>query len=93
MSRVIVLGPVPDSAGGIGVLMGHLSRSTSAGTDLRFVDSGGTPGPPVRRLLRFLKALLVCAGSVPDGTVFHLNLASGLSTWRKLALTTVLGGF
>ena len=90
MSRVIVLGPVPDSAGGIGVLMGHLSRSTSAGTDLRFVDSGGTPGPPVRRLLRFLKALLVCAGSVPDGTVFHLNLASGLSTWRKLALTTVL---
>lgn len=90
MTHVIVLGPVPDSAGGIGVLMGHLSRSEHPGMDLTFVDSGGTPGQPVRRLVRFLKALRVCAAPVRENTVFHVNLASGLSTWRKLALTTVL---
>ena len=72
------------------MLMGHLSRAGGVGTDVRFVDSGGTPGRPVRRMLRLLNAVRVCAGPVPAGTIFHLNLASGLSTWRKLLLSTVL---
>ena len=90
MSCVVVLGPVPDSAGGIGVLMGHLSRSERAGAELRFVDSGGSPGRPLHRLGHFLEAVRVCAGPVPRGTVFHVNLSSQGSTWRKLVLTTVL---
>lgn len=49
MTRVIVLGPVPDSAGGIGILMGHLSRAGAEGLTVRFVDSGGTPGKPLAR--------------------------------------------
>jgi len=90
MTRVIVLGPVPDSAGGIGILMGHLSRAGAEGLTVRFVDSGGTPGKPLARLLSFLRAARVCAGPVEEGTVFHVNLSSGLSTWRKLVLVTVL---
>ena len=50
MTRVIVLGPVPDSAGGIGVLMGHLSRARDPRTTLRVVDSGASPAPRTVRI-------------------------------------------
>ncbi len=90
MTQAVILGPVPDSAGGIGMLMGHLSRAPGSRVPLRFVDSGGTPGPVPRRLVRFAAAACVCAGSLPEHTVFHVNLSSGLSTWRKLALVTIL---
>ena len=90
MNHVIVLGPVPDSTGGIGVLMGHLSRSASNASDMRFVDSGGSPGAALRRLVRFGTAVLTCLGPVPERTVFHVNQSSNLSTWRKLALVTLL---
>lgn len=90
MTQAVILGPVPDSAGGIGMLMGHLSRARGSRVPLRFVDSGGTPGPVPRRLVRFAAAVRVCAGSLSEHTVFHVNLSSGLSTWRKLALVTIL---
>lgn len=90
MSRVIVLGPLPDSAGGIGVLMGHLSRTHSDQTTLEFVDSGGTPGITVQRLKAHLNALRVCQGPVPEATVFHINVSSGRSAWRKVRLARTL---
>lgn len=45
MNHAIVLGAVPDSPGGIGVLMGYLSRTQSDRTKIRFVDSGEHRGP------------------------------------------------
>lgn len=90
MNHAIVLGPVPDSSGGIGVLMGYLSRTTARGTSLRFVDSGGSPGPVPVRLAKFARALATCLGPVPENTVFHLNQSSRTSTWRKLVLTYAL---
>lgn len=90
MKHVIVMGPRPDSAGGIGVMMGHLSRSSSDKTQLHFVESGGAPGPRIGRLVAFGKALLTCWGPVPDEPVFHVNISTRGSTWRKLLLTGVL---
>lgn len=90
MNHAIVLGAVPDSAGGIGVLMGYLSRTQSDRTDIRFVDSGGTPGPVPRRLRKFSQAVIACLGPAPADTVFHFNQASKISTWRKLALVYAL---
>ncbi len=90
MNHAIVLGAVPDSAGGIGVLMGYLSRTQSDSTQIRFVDSGGTPGPVPTRLRRFAQAVTACIGPVSTDTVFHFNQASKISTWRKLALVYAL---
>ena len=90
MNHATVLGAVPDSAGGIGVLMGYLSRTTSDRTRIKFVDSGGTPGPLPTRLKRFGKAVATCLGPVPGNTVFHFNQASKISTWRKLVLVYAL---
>lgn len=90
MTRVIVLGPGPDTAGGIGVMMGHLARTESDHSSFEFVESGGAPGPRARRLCAFGRAMLACWAPVPDGTVYHVNLASKGSTWRKLVLTGLL---
>lgn len=90
MNHAIILGAVPDSAGGIGVLMGYLSRTASDRTHIDFVDSGGTPGPLPARLKKFAKAVATCLGPVPGDTVFHLNQASKVSTWRKLVLVYAL---
>lgn len=90
MNHALVLGAVPDSAGGIGVLMGHLSRTASDRTHISFVDSGGTPGPVRVRLRNFARAVAICLGPVPAHTVFHLNQASKVSTWRKLVLVSAL---
>lgn len=90
MNHAIVLGAVPDSAGGIGVLMGYLSRTQSDRTEIRFVDSGGTPGPVSTRARRFAQAISACLGPAPADTVFHFNQASKVSTWRKLALVYAL---
>lgn len=80
----------PGFPGGIGVLMGYLSRTQSDRTKIRFVDSGGTPGPVPTRLRKFAQALFACLGPVPDDTVFHFNQASKISTWRKLVLVYAL---
>lgn len=90
MIRARILGALPDSAGGIGVLMGYLAGTDSRVSRIEFVDSGGTPGPAWQRLRRFGRAVFACLGPVPDETVFHLNQASGLSTWRKLVLVSAL---
>lgn len=90
MKHVIVMGPRPDSAGGIGVMMGHLSRSSSGKTQLNFVESGGAPGPRLHRVAAFGRALLTCGGRVSENSVFHVNISTRGSTWRKLLLTGVL---
>lgn len=90
MKHVIVIGPRPDSAGGIGVMMGHLARSTSEQTQLHFVESGGAPGTRISRLAAFGRALLTCWGPVPRDSVFHVNISTKGSTWRKLVLTGAL---
>lgn len=90
MNHVIVIGPRPDSEGGIGVMMGHLARSSSKKSQLRFVESGGAPGPQLGRLAAFGKALLTCWGPVPEGSVFHVNISTRGSSWRKLVLTGAL---
>ncbi|MBD2761955.1 glycosyltransferase family 4 protein [Kocuria sp. cx-116] len=90
MSRVIVLGPGPDTAGGIGVMMGHLARTASDHSSLSFVESGGAPGSSAQRLRAFGRAMVTCWAPVADGTVYHVNLASNGSTWRKLVLTSLL---
>ncbi|MFC3481114.1 glycosyltransferase family 4 protein [Kocuria carniphila] len=90
MKHVIVMGPRPDSAGGIGVMMGHLSRSRSDKTQVHFVESGGAPGARLGRLAAFGKALLTCWGPVPEDSAFHVNISTRGSTWRKLILTGAL---
>lgn len=90
MSRVIVLGPGPDTAGGIGVMMGHLARTESDQSSLAFIESGGAPGSLAQRLRAFGRAMVACWAPVEGGTVYHVNLASKGSTWRKLVLTSLL---
>lgn len=90
MNRVIVLGPGPDTAGGIGVMMGHLARTAPDHSRLAFVESGGAPGSLAQRLCAFGRAMVTCWAPVEDGTVYHVNLASNGSTWRKLVLTSLL---
>lgn len=70
--------------------MGHLAGTGSTASEIRFVDSGGTPGPAIVRLFHFLRAIRVALGGVPEDTVFHLNQASRLSTWRKFILVCAL---
>ncbi|MDQ0620119.1 glycosyltransferase [Arthrobacter globiformis] len=86
MTRVIVIGPPPGSPGGIGIMMEHLSGTLDAKSDYQFVDSGTTQ----RRLLTFAKALWTVLRVCEDDAIFHLNLASRGSTYRKLVIAAVL---
>lgn len=85
--RVLVIGPRPASPGGVGVLMRHLENTSSATTELTYVDSGAT-GP--RRLLGFLRLTLWLLVSSKRFDLAHVNLASKGSTLRKFLLTMIL---
>lgn len=83
-TRVLVLGPAPGTAGGIGTMMGHLRATNSERSVLTFRDPGSTGG---RRLWAFVQAFawVVAGGNTYD--VAHINLSSNGSFYRKLVLS------
>lgn len=89
MINASVIGPSPWSAGGIGVMAGYLSTTTSERTSIQFVESGGAPGPAPRRLVAFLRAAARCIAPAS----MHIRVfavSSRGSTWRKLLLASLV---
>nr|WP_141281428.1 glycosyltransferase family 4 protein [Paenarthrobacter aurescens] len=84
--RALVLGPLPGSAGGIGVMMSHVQSSYSEVSQLRFIDTGASGK---RRLQSFLACV---AGLIknPRCDVAHVNVASSGSSLRKILLTEII---
>lgn len=83
MVRVLVIGPLPGSSGGIGVMMSHIQNSRSSASTLRFVNSGASGE---KRLFRFLACLFTLLFESKYDLV-HINLASNGSTIRKVLLS------
>lgn len=90
MLDVVVIGPVPGSAGGVGVMAGYLQETESHRTRISFVDSGGSPGSKVTRIRAMAAAALRCLRSDENPTVYVLSLSSGGSAWRKVTLGALL---
>ncbi|MFB0833956.1 glycosyltransferase family 4 protein [Arthrobacter halodurans] len=87
--HILVVGPLPNTAGGIGTMMGHLSESVSYHTHLSFADSGATGR---HRIARLTALLLKIAKERHSINVVHVNLSKKGSTWRKLIVTLALRG-
>lgn len=86
MTKVIVIGPPPGSPGGIGIMMAHLQKTLDVNSHYEFVDSGTTQ----KRILTFLRALWTVLLCREDDVIYHLNLASRGSTYRKLVIAGIL---
>lgn len=87
---VVVLGPTPGAAGGIGVMAGYLASTSSNRTHVTFVDSGGSPGTKVGRLRAAAAAVRRCLARETGPTVYVLSVASNGSAWRKTVLSLLL---
>lgn len=85
--RVVVVGAPPGAAGGIGVLMDHLSKTTSPDSELLFLNSGAVAG---RRIQNFFSTLLRLSLNANDYQLAHLNLSVRGSTVRKTVIAQLL---
>lgn len=83
-TRVLVLGPAPGTAGGIGTMMGHLRATISERSVLMFRDAGSTGE---RRLWSFVQAVAWVIARRNTYDVAHINLSSNGSCYRKIILS------
>lgn len=90
--RVLVVGPRPDSSGGIGRLMKVMEEQarTSCGTVCKFIDPGAT-GRARSALFAWALLRIFMLGMTRRVDVLHVNLASRGSALRKMAVGLVSG--
>lgn len=86
--HVVIVGPPPGFAGGMGTLMEHLAQTDSDHTSIEFLDSG--VGSSAReeqskaiRLRIFVTSILHLARHRREIDLVHINLATHGSTFRK----------
>jgi glycosyltransferase involved in cell wall biosynthesis len=83
---ILVIGPSPTTGGGMGFFSLTVENESQSGAfRCRLLDSGGGGARP--RLLPLLRTAAVVAFGRSD--VCHLNVASGVSTYRKIALAMI----
>lgn len=80
--RVMVFGPGSDTKGGVSTFSELASRSALSGVSIRIVKTHADS--PARHLANFLSAVyLACTVPREPDLVFHINIASGGSSFRK----------